>query len=501
MKAAFKASQPASLFVIFFIYTVLISALIQLIILPHIFPKWHAGGGLLISSLDSRNFHRNAIGLSEKIRANGWSSWELRPKDQAPTGIAAIFYAIFGPKLWALIPLNAAVHAASCLLLVFIINSITADFRISIISSLPFLLFPSAAIWYSQLHKDGFFIFGFYLYLFGWILFTKEDNLCNLKGLLRITSFIISGSFMIWVVRPYMMKVIFYFLIALIGSLAIYYLIGFSRGKFSKKLVLKQFLCIFMIAFFTFIFTREKPYLFSASSFKQSAKFPVGGDYIYKPSKNNDIKRHTDYQNPVSPFVNGTISQAAVASKARQRIVFPQGFLNKLYIEFIAFQERIKIRFDRFIAEIGGRRHGFMTTAGKSNIDENIGIETPGKLLVYLPRALQIAFLAPFPVHWFRSGSFESNTLMIKITALEMLITYFFLCFLPLAFWLWRKRISTWVTVYFCLCMLLSYAILVCNIGTLYRLRYGFLMVFVGLGVSGAVQSLRNIHFHKTTNT
>jgi len=68
---------------------------------------------------------------------------------------------------------------------------------------------------------------------------------------------------------------------------------------------------------------------------------------------------------------------------------------------------------------------------------------------------------------------------MRKIAAFEMFIAYF--CIAGLLLWL--NRVVSWVPLLMALSVMIVYALVVCNVGTLYRMRYGMWMVWVGAGV------------------
>jgi hypothetical protein len=55
---------------------------------------------------------------------------------------------------------------------------------------------------------------------------------------------------------------------------------------------------------------------------------------------------------------------------------------------------------------------------------------------------------------------------------------------LPLAVCLWRKTPWLWLTVGFCSLIVIADAYAIPNVGTLYRLRYGFLMTVAALGLA-----------------
>ena len=71
---------------LFFFYSVFISLMIQLIVLPILFQQYHLGDGLL-SSGDWAFYQREALIYSSKVNENGWSFWELRPDGFGIVGI------------------------------------------------------------------------------------------------------------------------------------------------------------------------------------------------------------------------------------------------------------------------------------------------------------------------------------------------------------------------------------------------------------------------------
>lgn len=140
-------------------------------------------------------------------------------------------------------------------------------------------------------------------------------------------------------------------------------------------------------------------------------------------------------------------------------------------------------------------RMGFRLSSPEAmtNIDSNVGFGSVKDILIYLPRAVQIVFLAPFPGQWLGDASCTANSLMRKISILEMLVIYFALIFLPYAIWYWRKRIEIWVISIFCIYTMLIYGLAVCNIGTLYRMRYAYITTLVALGIAGFITLLEKI--------
>lgn len=73
---------------------------VQLILLPHFFPRLHARHGMLVDG-DSAGMHLTAVDLAARIQKEGWSVWELRPAGNAPAGIVAALYVLLAPRVKA----------------------------------------------------------------------------------------------------------------------------------------------------------------------------------------------------------------------------------------------------------------------------------------------------------------------------------------------------------------------------------------------------------------
>jgi hypothetical protein len=118
---------------------------------------------------------------------------------------------------------------------------------------------------------------------------------------------------------------------------------------------------------------------------------------------------------------------------------------------------------------LGVIRHGVLSTTpdAVSNIDANVEFHHANDVLLYLPRALQISLLAPFPQQWFGQGSTDSTQIMRAVSALEMTFVYVSLLGFLLALWRWRKRIDTscsysvaaHLALWGCLCLILDRSI------------------------------------------
>lgn len=148
----------------YFLFALFTAFTVQLFVIPQLFPDYHHGHGLLVNT-DSTEFHKFADHYAGSLERNGLSTWKITPVDGAhlqPAAIASLFYYFFISEPWVLIPMNALLHAIGGFILFYISFKITNQLWIAIISSLPFIVFPSSLTWYAQIHRDGFFIVGCY---------------------------------------------------------------------------------------------------------------------------------------------------------------------------------------------------------------------------------------------------------------------------------------------------------------------------------------------------
>ena len=72
-------------------------------------------------------------------------------------------------------------------------------------------------------------------------------------------------------------------------------------------------------------------------------------------------------------------------------------------------------------------------------MDVHVGFYRATDVLRYLPRALQVALLAPFPTDWWRTGSLVWTSAGRRVVAVEMLGVYPALLSLLVVAWLWRQ--------------------------------------------------------------
>lgn len=414
------------LWVVFFCFAVSAALIFQKLLLP-LMPSMLAPGSAL--TIDAAYFDSVALAMADEINKHGWSSWQLFPTASASGNVALLgaLYALFGHDPTLAIPLNSAFHALGGVLIFMLAKEISPNMLVGkyagIIAATLFVIFPSALNWYGQIHKDGYAIVGIFLVLLIWIRTFKDNN-----------------DFMSW-----MWLVVANFLaILLLASIRPYYL---------KLIFVVVFVALIVMLINRFIFHRKSPWLFfiivlitllPAQKFIASvgaSEALIGDGYSKWQSKSTTQTWQWQSSKWIPDFL-----EAQIETVARTRMG---------------------------LVEYG------KSVGAKSIIDTEIAPESAIEVIKYIPRALQVALLAPFPTTW---GEQLSFTRLVAIA--EMLIIY--LC-LPGLFFLWRfhKPPPVVFAAYFALAFLTVYGVTIANIGTLYRVRYGFEFIMVLLGVIG----------------
>lgn len=408
------------IFVLVFFYSLSVGLLIQLVILPVVIPALDAGHGLFKGG-DWIGFHREAMQLASRIRHEGWAVWELRPLGNAPIGITAAVYAFSGvSEPWILMPLNAALFAvgATCLYMVF---ARVAPRQLAFAATMPFVLFPSAAMIYGQIHKDVWSIAGVLLVTLVWVRFAVHPVLkwkdSALQGMLAL-----SGGLLIWLVRPYLVEVVLAASVLTISVIAVRAV--FARGVDSRHSLAWWAGTALSIALLV--------------------------TFIGLPSGNlgNQIsERRTNF---VWYDLIPAFADEAIATLGESRRRFTEGY----------------------------------PLAG-SNIDTDVQFHSAADVVRYIPRALAIGLFSPFPNLWGASGVSPGADHMRLLAGIETVFAYLVMPGVLLLFMRRGTRGVTTVLLIQAIVPLIVLALTVSNVGTLYRMRYGYWQILIGLGTIG----------------
>ncbi len=406
-----------------FAYASFMAVLLQKAVLP-LFPEMHAGHGLLLN--DAIVFHNMASEIACRIHAIGWSEWRIYPQGaSANVALLSALYALLGPDPAWFIPFNAAAHASGALL-IYRIGTRLVDGGIGklggLLAAICFLVFPSALQWYGQNHKDAFAIIGLLLALDAWLVIHDDQFKIRFRNVLSVLFTATFGAVLLGLVRPY------YVVIMALGFFTSFLISSIGRSKFSVIAVRLSF--VFFLA------------VLAAAFAKVGTAVEVYGE---NSSKVDHFIWHESEYVPV--VIDKTLRRAS-----------------ELRAHFLYF----------------GRSVG----AG-SEVDGDRLPDSAWAVVVYLPRALIIGMLAPFPDSWS-----ERVTLPRLVGAMETACWYF--AFFGGAVTLVRFRSRKLLAgAVFCAVLITVLAYVHPNVGTLYRQRFGLWHFFMLIGCVGWVSLLR----------
>ena len=442
MKFFFNAiNNKLYLFSLLLFYTIAVSFFIQDFLLPNFFPQGVSDQGLLINT-DSYRYHDLALTLSTKIYSGGWQEWELLAFGERHfvVGLTSIFYTLFSPEASVMIPINAFVHVLTVFILLKIALFFTDKYYLALLSVTPYMFLPTAAFWYSQLLKDGYYNLGVILFCYGWM------HIAHIKKL-SITSLDI--------------------LIAPFSILSGYLLMSLIRS-FSISVMITEALLIFIILISTIFFS------------------------INKEEKNWRLYIKKIFLSLFCIILMGQIQNYLIKNDYTKNYNADGVELNTLDLVRIQPDDKsfddpdwLPAIIDKEVYNLAKIRKGYSDTNKKkgttSGIDLDFTFKNLKEVFLYVPRALQISFFAPFPNKWFQKGLTKSATVMKRISMFEMIFIYTTYLFFPFIFIYWLKHSEFWIAVLYCSSMMTLYAIAVPNIGTLYRFRYPYLMILMSI--------------------
>jgi len=127
-----------------------------------------------------------------------------------------------------------------------------------------------------------------------------------------------------------------------------------------------------------------------------------------------------------------------------------------------------------------------------SNIDAEVEFSGPADLVRYAPRAIIIGMFAPFPNAWFATGQHVGRSGKL-LAGFETVLIYFMELLCVVGFWQRRHLFASWLLLFTAVLGCAAVALVMVNLGTIYRLRYSFWMLIVVLGSGALAQLLSKI--------
>jgi len=468
------------LFVIFYFYSLAAGIVFQKVLLQFL-PGMVAPGASLTT--DSAYFHGIAVSLANEISAKGWSVWSPFPNQYTSFNVALLgaLYAIFGVNTLLAVPLNALFHALSGVLLYLIAGELSANSSngkiAGLIASIIFIIFPSALNWYGQIHKDGFAIFGIFLYAYILVFSVKNYKSFSYYDVIKHSFYSFAAIFFIGIIRPYYLKPLLAFTLVLVG-LSVWRML--TRSEQSTKILVFAVLTTLSVmanSTLVVIIGATEAQLGETYATSDSLEFVI--DKTKKRRKPEPRgERGSGFCSGDLDGVLGTICQKY--SEIEDRTYFYYSMIeDHAYLYYSMVEERLENN-AKILAETRFKLNEYSKSVkSKSSIDINVNFHNLDDVISYVPRALQISIFAPFPDTWF--DSFSPTRL---IASAEMAVIYISLTGVLLVLFL-NPRTESILLIILGLTFLVIYGLTIGNVGTLYRVRYAFEFLLVVLGVVG----------------
>lgn len=451
------------LWVVFYCYSVCLALIFQKVLLPLV-PSLHGGGGLLAN--DAIYFDSVAMQMAESIRLLGWGAWTFFPAQGAAGNVAILgaLYALFGHDPALIIPVNAGIHALGGTLIFLIICEISEKKDVGTVAGILtaglFVVFPSALNWYGQIHKDGYAIAGSLLVFWAWLLAVNRQ--LDIRMWFFVLCFQLVGIVLLGIVRPYSLKLLF---IAALGVLFVAVSMALIRRQFLRKIGVVL--------------------IFSASLILLAGGMKVADSLNAISVQAEQLEDMDDAGKIEGGEQAEKLKQIRALKALRKSIPAPTEVYANWSSNTWQWQNTLWVpdAVEGYIELIARTRAGLIeygrTEGAKSMIDTDMAPRNVSEALMYVPRALQVALLAPFPGNWF------SELSMTRLVAIgEMAI--FYLCMPGLIFLLvYNRRPTVFLAFYFSLFFLIIFGFSTANLGTLYRLRYAYWMIVLSMGVLG----------------
>lgn len=380
---------------------------------------WHVGQGLMAGG-DWIEFQKVAVIHATNISDKGWHEFVMKPEGHGPSGLAAFVYAMTGTvEPWALLPVNGAIYAVAALGLYWIVLALGASTRAALYALLPMLLMPSLAMVWGQLHKDVWSIAAVLLLLAFWARLFVGPVI-NCWASLVILFF---SNASLWWMRPYTLQIVLFGQAAMLFVLAI--------GSYKNKKML--------------------PLLAGIASIAITVSFL-------------DLKKGSE------------VSTAEPIPCVAWLHAWHVPYVESALIEIACTRSRL---FE-------------YSKAATSNLDSEVAFHSAGDVLAYSPRAAQIGFFSPFPNMWFSEKASYQSQFFRAVAAVETLVMYVALLGVFLQFGLMfstqsgvsrEQFLATVALLFFSLIWVEVYALTTGNIGSIYRVRFPMMLLWIGMGV------------------
>lgn len=421
------------------------------LVLPRVYPI--IDGNI---SGDAYLYHSIALRKSEEIRSCGLNCFEFFPMGQGAAGLLSLLY-LFSKTPWVVIVLNATLHTAS-VLVAFLILRIFFSFGVALISTAPLVVSAyMLPLWYSQINKDSFALYGGLLFVLGVIKFFELRDF-SFKKIIVASGILTASSVFVWFARPYL-NVIFPVLLFIIAMVVL-----MTRQSVWQKLAIcASFLIVCSLM---------------GSLNSGSASDVTINNFVISKRSTNIMKR--DLQ--MAQSVQETVSIRCL-----------ENISNDAWEDSPYLPRQVN---SRLKALMGIRCLTFKLLENQKNpvvLKSIIDIETlpngSHEALAYAPRAFANSVFLPWPTQW-RFINSEAPSWFLVIAPFETALLYIGL--VSLVIWSIHNRVLLVLApVGVSVAIIFAYGLSTPFLGSLYRYRYPWWMFLICLGCGAALELLK----------
>ncbi len=407
------------------LFHITFSILLSIIARSAVLSSLHNGQGLWNFTLDSFAYHDEAVRLLELFRDGDYAGW-WQSSPWWHVRWIGLSYAVLTPDPLSYAPINGLTWAITIYCVYKIVNQLFPDRRrLAIVTALTFGLWPSYLLHTTQLLKDPLYIMGILLMFWGCI---------DLLSVRRTVSSV--------------------FLLSL----------GVLIAYLNRTYILEPLICLSLLAAILELWQTRRAWGQAGLAILIIAGLGV---YCYIQRPEIQIQPLSGQQGHIQPKPQ---PKAEIPTSSRNRNGHA---VSKLVEKGVGKISYLRERYIRIYPNAG------------TNIDTNVHFRSLADILAYIPRATLVGFLAPFPLHWFEDAKTAGRASRL-VAGLEMVVWYVllvgFLYFLVTGPVDLYSRV--WMLVY-TLSLVLLTALVVTNMGALYRMRFVYLLPILIGGLEG----------------
>ncbi|HEX8130267.1 MAG TPA: hypothetical protein VF527_14280 [Pyrinomonadaceae bacterium] len=396
---------------------------------------------------DGHVYRQGAARLVGVLRQKGWRAWARQP-EQANVKLLSLQFAIlsplFGQSILSAEPFNLSCYLA-ILLLVFMLGREVGGRRVGLIAAGVVSLWPTFLLHTTQFLKDPLFIAGALALVL--IVTTWLTRTYNWVGAVGMGALVALTTGLLLRVRFEFGVIIFAIVLFGFGLLII-------RQLRERRWLYWNLVCPLLIII-----------IGMAATF-----------YLRDSYNRYSTRQITQLGLPLCP------------GKERLAVGPAEGLASPATGTPLNYTGWLFAAADKAALEVGCVRYYFIAwyPVSGSIIDGQVRIENFNDLILYLPRALAIGLLAPFPQDWFGTGLSVGRAGRL-LSGAETLIIYLCEVLALLALVRSPRRLPAWLLLAVTVLGATALGLVVSNLGALYRFRYLFWILLIILGVDGLV--------------